>query len=448
MMTCLAGVAGAQDAHHWSQHYGTESTLLSGVVIGSSLDLSAIYYNPGAIVLLEDYEFLLSASVFDVTTLKFKGLSESEPTVSSIRTQPGFVSVALPSDWLPSNQLAACYLKRQRSEGRFIGHSSDLYSAAQSPGGLENSDGEVIVEQRLDEDWYGVGWARNLSPTAGIGVTQFLAVRSHRARLQTTAQELTAGGDVAFLIAADEFDYRNFRLLWKLGMALDNDPLSLGLTVTTPSVNLFGGGSTFFNRTHTGFDFDGGGTVDPVYAVDFQDELDSEYPSSWAVGLGAAYGLGSTRLHFSAEWFDAVEGFTVLDAKAARSQSTGEAVFFSLEQELDSVINWGVGIEHEFANGMSAYGSFATDKSAVTPGSSRNLSMTTWDIYQVVGGTSFTFAKTDFNLGLGYSFGSDTRAWPHGSIELDDDAVAVDIPESVDADFKRIKVIFGFSFSI
>ena len=51
MLGGLTANVGAQDSHHWTQQYGTRSTLLGGAVIGSASDLSATYYNPGAIPL-------------------------------------------------------------------------------------------------------------------------------------------------------------------------------------------------------------------------------------------------------------------------------------------------------------------------------------------------------------------------------------------------------------
>ncbi len=47
----LAGLHSArgQDTQYWNLQYGTRSTLLGGAVIGSVSDLSATYYNPGAL---------------------------------------------------------------------------------------------------------------------------------------------------------------------------------------------------------------------------------------------------------------------------------------------------------------------------------------------------------------------------------------------------------------
>jgi hypothetical protein len=60
----------AQDSQYWAQRYGTSSRLLGGVVTGSVQDLSAGYYNPGAIALVDGAKFILSAKVFQLQVLK------------------------------------------------------------------------------------------------------------------------------------------------------------------------------------------------------------------------------------------------------------------------------------------------------------------------------------------------------------------------------------------
>lgn len=47
-----------QEDNYWNIQYGTRSTLLGGTVIGSVSDLSATYYNPGAIALFRDVNFI------------------------------------------------------------------------------------------------------------------------------------------------------------------------------------------------------------------------------------------------------------------------------------------------------------------------------------------------------------------------------------------------------
>ena len=55
----------AQDANYWTNQYGTRSTLLGGAVVGSVLDLSGTYYNPGGLGLIDKPSTLEAAKVLN-----------------------------------------------------------------------------------------------------------------------------------------------------------------------------------------------------------------------------------------------------------------------------------------------------------------------------------------------------------------------------------------------
>jgi hypothetical protein len=63
----------AQDAHYWTLQYGPKSSLLGGAVIGSVNDVSATFYNPGALALAEDLAFAVSADVFEFSSVTLEG---------------------------------------------------------------------------------------------------------------------------------------------------------------------------------------------------------------------------------------------------------------------------------------------------------------------------------------------------------------------------------------
>jgi hypothetical protein len=54
----------AQDTHYWSIQYGPVGQLVGGQLIGGVNDLSATYYNPGALVLRNESSYLLSTESF------------------------------------------------------------------------------------------------------------------------------------------------------------------------------------------------------------------------------------------------------------------------------------------------------------------------------------------------------------------------------------------------
>ena len=68
----LPGPAQGQDTHYWTEQYGARSMLLSGSVIGSVNDMSAVFYNPGALGYLIKPELVLSASAYQIRQLKVK----------------------------------------------------------------------------------------------------------------------------------------------------------------------------------------------------------------------------------------------------------------------------------------------------------------------------------------------------------------------------------------
>src|SRR5678815_6132088 len=55
MPVLFAAVAAhAQDTNYWTLQYGTRGELLGGTVVGSAVDLSATFYNPGSLALVKD----------------------------------------------------------------------------------------------------------------------------------------------------------------------------------------------------------------------------------------------------------------------------------------------------------------------------------------------------------------------------------------------------------
>jgi hypothetical protein len=73
-----------QDVHYWTHQYGTRANLLGGAVIGSVLDLSGSYYNPGGWCLIETdaEELLMFAKVFQYPTVSIKGIGLQERSLS------------------------------------------------------------------------------------------------------------------------------------------------------------------------------------------------------------------------------------------------------------------------------------------------------------------------------------------------------------------------------
>ena len=137
-----------------------------------------------------------------------------------------------------------------------------------------------------------------------------------------------------------------------------------------------------------------------MLVTDTQDELDSDYKSSWALGAGIARRGARTRLYASAEWYAPVGRFDVIQLPEGTPGASG------LTQQLTGVLNAGVGFEHVLTDDVSVYGAFHTDFSASEGSARQNVAISDWDLYHFSGGLSFRFRDNRFTLGASWARGN------------------------------------------
>jgi hypothetical protein len=256
----------------------------------------------------------------------------------------------------------------------------------------------------VNEGWYGLTWAHKLSPALGIGVTPELAVRSQRTSASLFAMGENAGGQQAVLQLNRDFDYAHWRLLARIGLSGVRDSLTYGVTLTTPGLGLFGSGSYRQSLNLT----DQTGSVGNEIGASYQEGLASHYHSPVGVGVGASYGHGSTRIHAAAEWWNAVGQYTVLEGQpfvidTPRGDSIGTAV---VTEKLNSVFNFGLGLEQHFGQSITGFASYHTDRSGEPPDSRPSAAVTAWDLHHVTVGITFHAFRSTFALGQSAAFGS------------------------------------------
>ena len=435
----------AQETNLWNQQYGTRSTLLGGSVIGSVSDMSATYYNPGAIALFPEAALLLSAKGYEYSQQVIEGGAGDgrDLSSSSIKPLPDLVAGSLPFDWLGEQSLAFSLLIRRRID-------TDIQARGMVTPATANgvAAAELIATNDLDEFWAGLTWGTKLSEKIGFGITTYLAIRDQDRRLQFINEELESTGEVAASVLINHFTYEHYRLLWKAGIGLNLDPLTLGATVTTPGIGISGSGSTLANVASSGFDYDGDGMDDDFLSGAYREDQPVDYRSSWSFGLGGSYGLGDARVHVSGEYIDAVDRFEVMGTGPYVAQSTGDTTSSSLTHETESVLNYAIGVEYAFGEKTTGYLSFSTDFAAAVSGSSTNLSIVNYNIYHIAGGVAFNVARWDLVVGGAYAFGKDKVQNAVTPLSEDVGSDLVDRLEGSEVVFNRIRLLFGFSYTL
>jgi hypothetical protein len=296
---------------------------------------------------------------------------------------------------------------------------------------------ESLLTQSMTEGWGGLTLSHRVSDSWGLGVTAYGVYRGQETRREENGQLGGPGGGLTAL-GIENFNYYHCRTLAKLGVAWEPSPsLKLGLTVTTPSLGLFGGGRDSYTQSVNGFD--GNGNALNVLVNGFDDKAQVEYRSGAAVAGGGSWRTGDTTFHLSGEWFAPVSSYTVLAAGGNAGAPRVE-----LLQQLKGVFNVGGGFEHKFSSSTSFYGAVATDYNAAvgTPGLGINVS--DWNLLHLTGGTAFHVMGSHLTLGASYAFGSGTRHL--GFESLPSETPILGGRPSVGIHYNRLTFVLGFVF--
>ena len=419
----------SQDHHYWSQQFGSRSALMSGMVVGGVRDTSAGYYNPGALGFVNKPSLSVSANAYQLERLSIDngigtGTSLDSDKISII---PLLASGTMILKAFPKHTFGYSLLAKNQSSidtsGRIEKNQevfSDIYhkDGTVSFQGEENFIGQVFASSQVTELWGGMSWANKVRPNISIGTTAFFAFRN-QTQNQTTMARAVNERTIASVDKMDYIDFWNIRLLLKFGVAAEFDALKVGMTLTTPSRNIFGqgtvAGENSFNNAYDP-------AQDKFYGnliSNRQENLDTTYRTPLSIALGLEYAVTpKTNIAGTVEWFAKQKQYNVItpgEHSFLRNIIIDEIIAFagSEERELieftdgaESVVNVGAAIEHEFAKNIKGYLGFRVDHEN-NPNNSkiRSLGITTWDIYHITMGAMFKREQSELAVGFTYSIG-------------------------------------------
>jgi hypothetical protein len=439
----LVARAEAQDTNYWTSQFGNQARLLGGAVIGSAEDVSAVYYNPGRLALLESVGLVLAGNVFQYTKISFENAFEGgyDLSFSTLGSVPGLFAGEIRLEGLGESRLAYSFLTRTSSFLR-------IEQQFQVPGlaGLPDADlvAGIALEDRLDDYWGGLTWSTPLSERVGFGISGFVTVDTRRHRGQTTAiVQLDTLAAVA--LQNDNYDYTRVGALAKVGIGADLDSWSIGATLTTPRLGIAGSGRSTYAEVIVAEDLSGGGNSASSVLTDLQEDVPVAVRSPLSLGAGVAYAFGRTRLHTSIEWFDGIGRYAVLDRRPVAAEDGGTQDI-AVEDERKSVINYALGLEQQISPGLRGFASFTSDYTSAADKSDASGNFSIWNIYHIAAGATFRALSSEFTIGAIYAYGREDLVT---SVSLvPDEGADGDGGRTVPAKFDRITAILGFTIGL
>lgn len=433
----------AQDANHWTLQWGTRSTLLGGAVIGSVSDLGAVYYNPARLGFVDSASLLLAARIYAYSTIRLNG-ETTDVSTAALRPSPGLVAGTLPIRY-KKHRFAYFVFARTRWDSDLVALVSQEGDLLEDVAGDELFYGEVSSNLKVLDHWGGVSWAYRPRESWAFGISNIVAYRSQTSSRRSVANLLDASNSVATGLVLRDFSYSTWRILAKLGAAYAAGPLQVGVTVTTPSLHVTGGGSILYVESLAGLDGTGMDSRPDLSIAGSQPDLGAKFKSPGAVGFGIAYTFAPVTLHASTEWYDSVDKHRIMNAEDIASQTGGETRDADVLYALDSVINAGMAIDVDLSEKFTVFGSFVTDFSAAVDDLTVNATSSAWNIYHITGGSSLKLGSSEVTVGLAWAFGRRTLVREldftdpsGGNGLLGDDA-------EIEVSIRRIKFLAGLS---
>jgi len=358
-----AADAHAQGENHWYNQFGDHSFLLGGAVIGGVSDLGAVFYNPGRLARIENPSLFLHTRSFQRVSVTVDAVGgEGDLTVTDYGTSPGFSAGAFTLPFWPNHRWGYSYLTRRNRE-------TSLDLSARVVGGLPGTTppGEsltlaVDLDSRLVEDWFGISWSTIVSSSVSLGVSAF-GTRVSRAQGFHFDARASVDDVTAALIGTRRYELSAWGLLLKGGLAVTRGPLEVGLTATTPQLQLDGSGKTRFEDLIVGFDVSGDGLPDDGSVFDRQAGLSTTIRTPAAIGLGVAWRGRRAVVHVSSEWYSGRARHALLESEPIVDASGAPLGRIRVVAQTEPVINVGAGLEWHFSPAFSAYAGIRTDAS-------------------------------------------------------------------------------------
>ncbi|MEM9549366.1 MAG: hypothetical protein AAGA77_25565 [Bacteroidota bacterium] len=395
------------NSHYWSHQYGARGLLLNGSVIASVNDETAIFYNPGSMGLTDDYGLslsLLTPTFSVVRTTDFLGEGTSFVD-RGLGLAPGLVAAMLKPFGTDRITMGLTTFTRFKSEVKVedrqvrpvTGHPDQIFL------------GDVDFNRRLSETWLGLALSFRLQKNLAIGFTQFLTWRGENVALNFR-KEILDKDNPATLIAGwrSNFEYgysANGGSLTKFGICWKPGDIKLGATFTSSTYSLILKGADYA--------FDDQKVVDNTSTSESNDRaVDlNDYHTPWSAGVGIEIPVGGSKLSISAEYFNQVEKYDLIDDTddpLDGLSSDPETTTVRIGQANQRVLNVAIGIERSWNQKYTWFYGFRTDfspRSLFELGEGVSFLASTPNIYHISTGGAYAYRKSQFSVGIDYGFG-------------------------------------------
>ncbi|MDX2197167.1 MAG: hypothetical protein NW207_12200 [Cytophagales bacterium] len=426
----------SQDSHYWSQNFGARPSLLGGSIVGGDHDNSAVFYTPGAIGFIDNIHLSINANAYQGYVFRVKdGLGQdNDITRSSFNIYPQIIAGLFKIDKFPKWRFGYTLLTRN-----FFNLSvNDRVRLKANIDNNSNNDyiGVLEYDSFLNEQWAGLCIGHRFNDKFSIGISLFGTYRFQKQKSFSYVRTTTNND-------GEHYSFNNYYLssitdvgsIIKAGLCYFSGGFRWGIAITTPKLFTLGQANVQREISYTNLPSNTlVGADENLLGIDEQRELPAKFKLPFSVSGGFNYEFPWTKLGFSAEYFFAIDPYSVVTARDNKFYTTNSTFahangllmltskdYMTIRTQAESVLNFSVGIEQELHDKVDMLLGFHTDYSYLknadmSSENKANIQLpahASWDLYHASAGFSIGNNKRDFVLGVIYSFssGNNVQAW-------------------------------------
>ena len=425
VLLAFSGQAAAQDDHYWAQQYGALGTLMGGAMVGGVNDNSAIYYNPAALSFISNPGLSIDANVYKMDKIFIndgagKGMNLNSAQLS---VYPQIISGMI--NIVKDQKFSISYTMLTRN------HNNVLMNARYTGKPVQNDPDTPVLPatsyvgafdyaNQLTEQWFGVGMGYKISEKFGIGATIFVSYRGQTYQ-QTNYVREVKNVDSNYVYSTRTIDetikYTVFRLLGKIGVSYFTVPWKFGITVTSPSVGLYGNGSNQRENSNIvvseiPLELQGNFII-----MDSKRNVKAVYRHPLSIAAGVDYQSAKSRLAISAEYFFRIDDYHLLEPASepfiyppslAESENIKSVAdnFLHVENAAKPVFNIAIGFSRVVYKKLSLIMGASTDFTNYDAPEESNELLHGFggsDIYHFSSGFSYERKRSTVSLGFSYA---------------------------------------------
>lgn len=416
--------------HYWSQQYGAVNTLIGGSNVAEVRDNAAIFYNPGAAGFIDHNKISISANMYEAQFVNLKNGLGKGNDANSFRAliYPQFIGGSFFVKKLPKLKIMYGSLVRNRASLRFSVSSAGFDEVIPQSVGSEFYKSFYQHEYNTTETWAGVGLGYKFNKNIAAGFSFFGSYANYENVSRVSSSIDAFYNNIPYVASISEysstrFDHVNF--VFKTGLAAEFNNLKLGLSISLPSIRVWGMGNLSKSFETLNLHYYAPDTTalfnrNPAFLIsDEQRSLRSNYKLPASFALGGSYQFRKILFRLSTEIFLGVTEYVVIEgenqAKVRPTALYGNDVvndFLVVKTKVSPVVNVSAGLIYKVKDNLKLLMGFRTDfnnninfTSNSFAESYGSISPIQWHLLHFSGGASYFRGSSDITFGLNYSFG-------------------------------------------